>query len=209
MTYAQLVALIQSYTENEETDFVANIPMFVRMAEERIYRYIKLPRLRKTQTSQTAAGQRSRATPSDFLSVDSLAILEDGTYSFLVPKEPDWIREAYPGALQDKPKYYALLNHNTLILGPTPDATYTIEMNYNHKPQSIVDSSTSWLGDNAENALLYGSLVEAYTFMKGEADLMKLYNDRFLEAVGRTKVLAEGRDRTDEYRNPPDRVEAD
>ncbi len=211
MNYSELVDLIGEYAENEETSFVDNIPNFVRLAEERIYRLVKLPKLRKVSTSLTTTnGVRTVAAPSDFLAVDSLSVLSGTTYTYLINKEPDFIREAYPSSsTTGLPVYYALLDHETFLFGPTPDATYSLELHYLHKPTSIVTSSTSWIGDNAEVALLYGSLVEAYTYMKGEDDMMRLYEQRFMEAVGRAKTLAEGRDRTDSWRETPPKAPID
>lgn len=209
MNYTELVAAIKETTENYETTFVSNIPMFVKRAEERVYRHIKLPKLRKVDTSiSTVAGTRTITAPTDLLSVDSFTIISAGVHTHLIPKEPDFIREAYGTvSWQAKPIFYAMRDNETILLGPTPDAIYTTELVYTHKPESIVTTETSWVGDNAENALLYGSLVEAYIFMKGEMDLMNIFNDRFREAVGLTKVLAEGKDRTDEWRNSPPRAE--
>lgn len=209
MNYASLVDLIGDYVENEEASFIEHIPDFVRLAEERIYRLVKLPKLRKVADPvlTTTNGVRTVATPTDFLAVDSLSVLNGTTYTYLINKEPDFIREAYPStSTTGLPVYYAMLDHQTFLFGPTPDATYTLELHYLHKPASIVTSSTSWIGDNAENALLYASLVEAYIYMKGEPDLMQLYEQRFMEAVGRTKTLAEGRARTDEWRETPQKA---
>lgn len=211
MNYASLSTLVQEYTDNDEQSFVDNMPNFVRLAEERLYRLVKLPKLRKVNSSlTTTSSTRTLAAPSDFLAVDSFCVLSGTTYTYLINKEPDFVREAYPStSTTGLPIYYALLDHETFLFGPTPDATYTLELHYLHKPQSIVDAGTSWLGDNAEVALLYGTLVEAYTYMKGEEDILRLYEQRFMEAVGRTKTLAEGRDRSDEWRNTPDRMGID
>lgn len=208
MTYAELVTLIEQITENTETTFVTNIPYFVKRAEERIYRFIKLPKLRKVDTSiPTVQGTRTLTVPTDFLSVDSFTVVSSSLHYPLIPKEPDFIREAYPStATQGRPQYYALRDSTTLVLGPTPDAAYSTELVYTHKPVSIVTDGTSWIGDNAENALLYASLAEAYIFMKGEQDLLAVYEQRFQEAVGVTKILGEGKDRTNEWRNSPPRA---
>lgn len=205
MTYAELVALIQDTVECDEDSFVEHIPDFVRQAEERIYRRVKMPKVRKVQTAPLST--RTLGTPSDFLAVDSLALLSGTTYTHLVPKEPDFIREAFPlSASTGQPTYYALLDNDTLVFGPTPDQTYTLEMAYTHKPESIVTAGTSWVGDNCENALLYGSLFAAYVYLKGEQDILQLYDSLFQEAVGVTKSLAEGKNRTDEWRNSPPRA---
>lgn len=207
MNYAELTSLIEQYTENDEATFVANIPTFVRLAEERIYRLVKLPKLRKVITSLvTAANQMAVALPSDFLSVDYLQIITPITnaYTSLLAKDPSFINEAYPiNTVTGKPVYYALRDNQTILLGPVPDQIYSINMAYMYKPASIVTDGANWIGDNASMALLYGSLVEAYTYMKGEDSLMQMYEQRFMEGVDRAKRLGEGKDRVDEYRNPP------
>lgn len=191
MNYSELVTAIKQYTENEETEFVAQIPNFVRQAEERIYRSVMIPELRKNATSSTAAGNQYLARPSDFLSVFSIAVVDgDGDYTYLLDKDTNFIREAYPSSgTQGLPKFYAQFDGDSgaesgnFILGPTPDAVYTVELHYYYDPPSIVTTSTSWLGDNAESCLLYGCLIEAYTFMKGEADILQGYEARYKEAL--------------------------
>lgn len=192
MNYAELVQAIKDFTENEETSFVSQIPTFVRQTEERIYRAVMLPELRKNCTAALTSGNQYLARPSDFLAVFSLAVVDgDGDYTYLLDKDVNFIREAYPGpSTQGLPKYYAQFDGDdssdggNFILGPTPDSAYTVELHYYYDPPSIVDSSTSWLGDNAESVLLYGALVEAYTFMKGEADILQGYEARYQEALG-------------------------
>lgn len=186
---------------------MTNIPNFVRRTEERIYRYIKLPKLRKVNTSlATSIGVRTITVPNDFLSVDSFSIISGTTYTHLVPKEPDFVREAYGStSYTSRPLIYALRDNETIILGPTPDAVYQLELVYTHKPESIVTASTTWIGDNAENALFSGCMVEALAFLKGEQMDIDFWNQKFMEAVGVTKVLGEGKDRTDEWRNSPPR----
>ena len=208
MNYSELVTLIEQTTEVDEATFVTNIPFFVKRAEERIYRFIKLPKLRKVTTSlATVAGTRTLTMPADFLSVDSFTIVSAGVHYHLVPKEPDFVREAYGTvSYQSRPLVYALRDHETIVLGPTPDAIYTTELVYTHKPESIVTASTTWIGDNAENALFAASMVEAVAFLKGEESDMMYWDSRFKEAVGVTKVLGEGKDRTDEWRNSPPRA---
>lgn len=191
MNYAELVQAIKDYTENEETSFVSQIPTFVRQAEERIYRTVMIPELRKNATSSTASGNQYLGRPTDFLSVFSLAVVDgDGDYTYLLDKDVNFIREAYPSAsTQGLPKYYAQFDGDdtggsgNFILGPTPDANYTVELHYYFDPPSIVETSTSWLGDNAESVLLYGSLIEAYTYMKGETDILQGYEARYQEAL--------------------------
>ena len=208
MNYSELVQAIQDYTQNEETSFVSNIPTFVQQAEERINRSIMLPELRKNATASTLTGNKYIARPSDFLSVFSFAVVDAaGEYSYLIDKDVSFIREAYPSAsTQALPKYYAQFDgdasgtEGNFILGPTPDAAYAVELHYYYDPESIVTSGTSWYGENAEAALLYGSLIEAYTYMKGEADLIALYTGRYKEAMGQLTGIDIRSDR-DEYRN--------
>jgi hypothetical protein len=208
MNYSELVQAIQDYTQNEETSFVSNIPTFVQQAEERINRSIMLPELRKNATATMTAGNKYVARPSDFLSVFSFAVIDAaGDTTYLLDKDVSFIREAYPSSgTQAIPKYYAQFDgdygtdEGNFILGPTPDANYDIELHYYYDPESIVTAGTSWYGDNAEAALLYGSLIEAYTYMKGEADLIALYTGRYKEAMGQLTGIDIRSDR-DEYRN--------
>ena len=208
MNYSELVQAIQDYTQNEETSFVSNIPTFVQQAEERINRSIMLPELRKNVTASTLIGNKYIARPSDFLSVFSFAVIDAaGDTTYLLGKDVSFIREAYPSSgTQAIPKYYAQFDgdasgtEGNFILGPTPDANYDVELHYYYDPESIVTSGTSWYGTNAESALLYGSLIEAYTYMKGEADLIALYTGRYKEAMGQLTGVDIRSDR-DEYRN--------
>ena len=191
MNYTELVQAIKDYTENEETTFVNQIPTFVRQAEERIYRSVMIPELRKNVTASTTAGNQYLARPSDFLAVFSIAVVDgSGNYNYLLDKDVNCIREAYPSSsTQALPQFYGqfdgddTLGSGNFILGPTPDAAYTVELHYYFDPPSIVSTGTSWLGDNAEAALLYGCLIEAYTYMKGEADMLNLYEQRYQEAL--------------------------
>lgn len=192
MNYTELLQAVQDYVESTETSFVANIPMFVRQAEERIYRSVMIPELRKNATAATTTGNQYLARPSDFLAVFSLAVVDaDGDYTYLYDKDVNFIREAYPRAsTQGLPLYYAQFDgdqpstsEGNFILGPTPNAAYTVELHYYYDPPSIVTTNTSWLGENAETALLYGSLIEAYTYQKGEADMLQLYTTRYNEAM--------------------------
>ena len=208
MNYTELVAAIQDYTQNEETSFVSNIPNFVEQAEERLNRSIMVPELRKNVTAATTNGDWYLARPEDFISVFSLAVVDSsGDYSFLIDKDVNFIREAYPASsTSGLPKYYAQFDGDyggdsgNFILGPTPDDNYTVELHYYYDPPSIVTTGTSWYGDNAESALLYGSLIEAYTYMKGEADLIQLYTTRYSEALGQLTGV-QIRSSTDEYRD--------
>lgn len=203
MNYSELTQAIQDYCENDETTFVSNIPVFVRQAEERINRAVQIPDLRRNVTGSLTASNRFLAQPSDFLSVFSLAVVDgDGDYEFLLPKDVNFIREAFPSqSTEAKPQYYGIFDDDTFILAPTPDDNYTVQLHYYYDPPSIVSAGTSWLGDNAETALLYGSLIEAYTFMKGETDLINLYTARYNEAIAQLFNLGEGRNRMDSYRD--------
>ena len=208
MTYTELVALIQDYCENSETTFVANIPTFVRQAEQRIYRTVMLPEFRDTATLSVSAGTQYVARPADFLSVFSMAVISAaGQYTYLLDKDVNFLREAYPDPTNTgRPKYYAQYNgddgasEGNFILGPTPDADYQIELHYYRDPESIVTAGTSWLGTNADTALMYGAIVEAYTYVKGDADLMKTYLDRYNEAMAQLNMIG-ARSTRDDYRD--------
>lgn len=210
MNYTQLSDAIKSYTQNYETDFVANIPTFVQQAEERIYNTVQLPAQRRNVTGTTTSGNQYLSLPADWLSNYSLAVVTPvtGAYDYLLNKDVNFIREAFPfPATSGKPKYYAIFDQNTFILGPTPNAAYTMEMHYNAYPASIVTVGTSWLGDNFETVLLYGSLIQAYIFMKGETDVLQMYQASYGEALSQLKRLADGLDRQDAYRSGQARVQ--
>lgn len=207
ITYAQLQTALQDYLETTETTFVAQIPTFVKQAERRILNTVQLPVFRKNVTGAMTASSEYLATPTDFLAPYSLAVVSGTDHVYLVQKDVNFIREIYPNEnTEGTPVHYALFDHDTFLIGPTPDASYTTQLHYFYQPQSIVDSSTSWLGDNAEDALLYGSLVEAYTFLKGEPDLLGLYDNRYKEALAMLKVLGDGKNRQDTYRNTQTRM---
>lgn len=210
MNYSELSTAIQAYTENTETNFVAEIPVFVKQAEQRIYNTVQFPSIRKNVTGVMAINNKYLACPADFLAVYSMAVINtDGTYEYLLNKDVNYIRQAYPLPTDTAaPKYYALFGPQStnaaelsFILGPTPDANYNVELHYYFYPESIVTASTTWLGDNFDSVLLYGSLVEAYTYMKGEADMMALYNTKYQEALGLAKRLGDGMERQDAYRS--------
>jgi hypothetical protein len=217
MNYSELTQAIKDYTENTESTFVTNIPNFVRQAEERIHRLIIIPELRKNVTASTTSGNQYISRPSDFLSVFSLAVVDgSNNYQYLLDKDVNFIREAYPAsATSSLPKYYAIFDGDVqatattgnFIVGPTPDAVYTIELHYYFDPPSIVTSSTSWLGENAERVLLYGSLIEAYTFMKGEPDVSAMYQKNFEESLSDLALLGNARLKRDSYRGGEPRVE--
>ena len=211
MNYTQLSNAIQAYTENTEADFVANIPVFVQQAEERIFNSVQFPSLRSNVTGSMTTNNKYLQCPTDFLAVYSLAVINaSGEYEYLLNKDVNFIRQAYPQPTDTGiPKYYALFGPRTdnpaeltFILGPTPDAAYGAELHYFFYPPSItVAPFTSWLGDNFDPVLLYASLVEAYTYMKGEADMMALYNQKFMEALALAKRLGDGMERQDAYRS--------
>ena len=210
MNYSQLSTLIQDYCESTETSFVANIPTFVQLAEERIYNSVQIPAIRKNVTGTMTAQFQYFSLPSDWLSTFSLAVIDPttGEYEYLLNKDVNYIRAAYPPPNSyGKPQYYAIWNNSSMILGPTPDLAYTAELHYYYYPPSIVTSSTSWLGDNFETVLLYGSLREAYTYLKGEADMMQYYDQKYQEAVAQLKRLGDGLDRQDAYRSGQVRVQ--
>tara|TARA_R100001369_G_scaffold86305_1_gene120672 strand:- start:342 stop:983 length:642 start_codon:yes stop_codon:yes gene_type:complete len=202
-TFTTLKAAVQDYLETTETSFVANLPAIIRQAEDRILKSVQLPDFRKNSTGTTSNGNKYLQVPDGFLAPYSLAV-DNGGYEFLLFKDVNFIREAYPVAT-DKgiPKYYGIFDSGNFILGPTPSSDLAVELHYFYRPDSITTaaSGTSWLGTNAESTLLYGSIVEAYTFLKGEADLMQLYVGRYEEAIGNLKGLAEGYDTTDSYRS--------
>ena len=273
MNYSQLSAAIQAYTENTDTDFVAQIPVFVKQAEQRINNSVQVANLRKNVTANMTTGNKYVACPTDFLSTYSLALYPvatptatgtaaaftvvvssatdivagmyvsgtgigtgavvstivgttvtltianaatvsgtltfQGDYLYLLNRDVNFIRQAYPNPLQRaQPKHYAIFgpsssdpNELVFIVGPTPDAGYGVELHYYYYPESIVTASTSWLGDNFDTVLLYGSLVEAYTYMKGEADMMALYNGKYQEALGLLKNLGDAKQRGDAYQD--------
>ena len=226
MNYQTLSAQIQAFTENTFPDTGTwdnqnvtskqQIDQFIENAEQRIYNTIQFPSLRKNVTGLLTSGNKYLSTPADFLSVYSLAVIDGtGRYEFLLNKDVNFIRQAYPSPTsQGIPKYYALFgptttndnppvitNELSIILGPTPNAAYSVELHYNHYPESIVTAGTTWLGDNFDTVLLYGALVEASTFMKGEPDMNALYEAKYKEALAMAKRLGDGLERGDAYRN--------
>jgi hypothetical protein len=230
MNYSELVTAIQSYTENQFPDVyladgsvetsTTQINRLIEQAEQRIYNTVQFPSIRKNQYSAITANNKYISLPNDFLSVYSLALvtgvtgsdLNTGTFEFLLNKDVNFIRQAYPSPNDTgEPKYYALFgptvsgatitNELSLILGPTPDALYYVELHYYYYPESITTAVTTWLGDNFDSVLLYGSLVEAYTFMKGEADIMAFYDAKYKEALALAKRLGDGMERQDAYRS--------
>jgi hypothetical protein len=219
MNYSQLFETIKGYVENDFpsttwTDSAGTgtvtftqkeqIDTFIQQAEQRIYNTIQFPAIRKNSTGSTTTGNKYLAQPSDFLYTYSLAVIDPvtGIYEYLLNKDVNFIREAFPyPSVTGKPTHYAYFDSNTFILGPTPNANYTMELHYGYYPESIVTAGTTWLGDNMDSLLLYGALLEAYTFMKGEQDVIVVYQKRYDEAFLMAKQLGDGKLRQDMYRD--------
>ena len=208
MNYTELTTAVEDYTEN--TFSAEQLALFAQQAEQRIYNSVQFPALRKNVTGSTTTSNKYLACPTDFLAVYSLAVVDtDGAYEYLLNKDVNFIRQAYPTPTDTGlPKYYALFGPRSdnqtelsFLLGPTPDAAYTAELHYFFYPESIVTAGTTWLGDNFDSVLLYGALVEAYTFMKGEQDMMTLYDAKYKEALALAKRLGDGMERQDAYRS--------
>lgn len=212
MNYAQLSAALIAYTENQSSEFAAQIPTFVQQAEQRIYNAVQLANLRKNVTGNATINNKYLQCPSDFLSTYSLAVIDgSGNYTYLQNKDVNFIRQVYPSpTATGLPKYYAIFGPQsgdedelTFILGPTPNANYGVELHYYYYPESITVAANgrTWLGDNFDSALFYGALIEAYTYMKGEQDLLNLYNQKWGEAMLLLKNLGDGKQRGDAYRD--------
>jgi len=204
-TYDQLKTAIQDYTENDETSFVNNLPLFIRIAEERILKNVQLSLFRKNATASTTASNKFLAFPVDLLAPFSLSLAgTDGDKFFIDFKDPSFLQSYTPDATTTgSPKYYAVFDVDNFILAPTPNTTFTAELHYFYRPASLTagsGSGTTWLSINAELSLLYGALVEAYIFMKGEQDMMAYYDKRFTESLSGLKMLGEAKEVTDEYR---------
>jgi len=203
MTYNELVAQIQDYTENQFTTTVVNT--FITQAEQRIYNTVQLPALRKNVTGTMTSGNKYLAIPTGWLATFSLAVINaDNEYKYLLNKDVNFIRAAYPdtdSAFYGEPEYYAQFDQNTFILGPTPNANYAVELHYFYYPTSIVTAGTSWLGDNFDSVLLYGALLEAAAFMKSDPDTIAFYKQRYDEAMAELKQLGDGKNRQDAYRS--------
>ena len=203
-TLAQLKTAIQDYTDNSESTFVTHLPDFIKAAEEKILKSVDLDYFRKNVTSAFTSSDAFLTVPSDYLASFSLQITTSGSESFLLQKDVNFLREYTPSSsTTGLPKYYARFDEDNFIVAPTPNSNYTLELQYYYRPASLTagaDSGTTWVSTNAPFALLYGSLVEAYTFMKGEPDILGLYENRFMQEVSRLKNLAEARGRKDEYR---------
>lgn len=213
MDYATLVSTIQAYVENDfptspgtgGLTSTEQIDTFIQQAEQRIYNSVQLLDLRKNVVGNTAAANKYLTVPTDWLANFSVAVIDPvtGEYEYMLNKDVNYIREAFPfPTTTGKPTHYAMFDQNSYILGPTPDAVYQIELHYFYYPPSIVTAGTSWLGDNFDAVLLYGSILEAYTFMKGEQDVMAQYQNRYGEALAMIKQFGEGKNRQDMYRTP-------
>jgi len=205
MNYAELVQAVEAFTANNDATFVANIPNFVRAAEKRVYNAVNLPAMSFYKSSTMSANNRFLTMPTDFVDVQQLARLpvgSVGSQEFLLQKEVTFIRECWPDpTTTGPPKVYGVVDPTTLMLGPTPDVSYAVEMQYTAYPESIVTASTTWLGDLQDNTLLYGTLVEAYTFMKGDEDMLKQYASLFADGVGALKKYADVDIQTSFYRH--------
>ena len=209
-TYTQLKTAIKDYTENEESTFVTNLPTFIKNAEQRIFKLVDLELFRKNATSTLSQNDQYISVPTDYLASFSLSITNSSSKEFLLQKDVNFIQEYNPNpATTGVPRYYAFFDIDNFIVSPTPDSNYAVELHYYYRPASLTagaDSCTTWLSENAPNAMLYGSLVEAYTFMKGEQDMLTMYEKQFTEALSRIKDLAEARENSDAYRRGlPDR----
>tara|TARA_R110000824_G_scaffold116000_1_gene267251 strand:- start:109 stop:750 length:642 start_codon:yes stop_codon:yes gene_type:complete len=208
-TYTTLKSAVQDYLQNTETTFVNDLATIIVQAENRILKSVQLPDFRKNTTGTMTSGNAYLATPTDFMAPYSLA-LDNSGYEYLLFKDVNFIREAYPvSTTTGTPKYYGIFDDSSFIVGPTPSSGYVVELHYFYKPTSITASSdgTSWLGNNAETVLLYGCLVEGYTFMKGEADVFSVYEKQYQDALMDLKSLGEGYNTTDNYRSGAVRVQ--
>lgn len=213
MTYNELVTLVSDYCEN--TFPTVDMNTFIRQAEQRIYNTVQIANLRRNMTGTLSANNKYLSAPGDFLSTYSLAVINtNGDYVYLLNKDVNFIREAYPSSsATGLPKHYAIFGPSTsdskelsFILGPTPNTNYGVELHFYYYPESIVTAGQTWLGDNFDSALLYGTMCEAVTYMKGEADMVKLYQDRYVQAIALLKNLGDGKQRMDAYRDGQVRV---
>lgn len=203
-TFAQLKTAIQDFAENTETSFVTNLPVFIRAAEERIFKLVDLENFRKNVSASMTASNRFLQAPTDFLASFSLSIEVSSSKKFLLQKDVNFLQEYWPNSsLTGEPEFYALFDDSNFLIAPTPDSGYSVEVHYYYRPASLTagaESGTTFLSVNAPNAILFGSLVEAYIYMKGEQDVLAMYEKRFEEALMRLKDLAEARENNDAYR---------
>jgi hypothetical protein len=211
MNYTQLTAAIKGFAENDFPETVGSftspeqLARFVQLAEQSIFNTVQMPAFRKNVTGNMTSGNKYLATPPDWLATFSLAVINAvNEYHYLLNKDVNFIRESYPdtdAAFYGEPQYYGIFDDNTFILGPTPDASYSVELHYFYYPESIVTAGTSWLGNNFDSVLLYGALLEAANFMKSDADTVTLYKERFDRAMSELKQLGDAKDRQDSYRS--------
>ena len=201
MNYTELKTNIEDICENSFTD--DQLAMFTQQAEQKIYNTVQIPALRRNVTGNVTSGNKYMSTPSDFLYSYSLAVVDgSGNYTYLLNKDVNFIREAYPDpSSTGLPKHYAYFDDNSFILGPTPDSSYEMELHYGYYPESIVTAGTTWLGDEFDSALLNGALIEAIRFMKGEQDVVAMYEKLYVQAIGLLKNLGDGKLREDTYRS--------
>jgi len=202
-TFAQLKTAIQDYTDNSESSFVSHLSDFIKASEERIFKSVDLEIFRKNVTSAFTASDKFLTIPADYLSTFSMQITTAGSEAFLLQKDVNFLQEAYSGSTSTAtPRYYAQFDEDNFIVAPTPNSNYAIELHYYYRPTSLTasaDSATTWLSDNAPFALLFGALVDAYIFMKGEPDLIQQYEKRFIDQLTRLKDYGEARENTDAY----------
>tara|TARA_R100001163_G_C5060722_1_gene197576 strand:+ start:1058 stop:1705 length:648 start_codon:yes stop_codon:yes gene_type:complete len=203
-TLTTLTSSIQEWTQNDEATFVAEIPFFIKNAEERIFKVVDLDYFRKNVTGTMTSGNKFLEKPSDYLSTFSLSYVNSSSQNvFLLQKDVNFIQEFTPNpTTTGSPRFYSSFDVDTFIVAPTPDTSYAVELHYYYRPASLTtdDSGSTWISTNAPDALLYACLVEAYTFMKGENDLLQLYTARFTEAISRLKIYGEAQENTDAYR---------
>ena len=208
LDYTQLVSAIEDYLQYNDPVFVDNIDVIIQQAEDRIYQSVQAPVERKNSIGALQSGNQYLGAPSDMLSVASMSVVSGGEYTFLLPREVSFMREAYPSpTATGVPKFYALFDQTTFIFGPTPNASYPLELNYHAKPESIVTAGTSWIGNNFESILLSACILESYIFLKGDADLIQLYDNRYKEALSTFQLLGEGLDERDSFRNGTKRMQ--
>ena len=203
MNYTELKAAVESYTENQYS--TTDINTFIQQAEQRIYNSVQLPDLRKNVTGNMTSGNKYFTLPSDWLSTFSIAVINaDNEYTYLLNKDVNFIRESFPdtdSGFYGQPQYYAIFSDTTMLLGPTPNANYNTELHYYYYPESIVTAGNTWLSDNFDSALLYGTLLEAATFMKEEQDVIIMYQKKYDDSMVLIKALGEGKNRSDAYRS--------
>jgi hypothetical protein len=208
MNYTELVAAIESYTENKYTK--DDVDRFIQNSEQTIYNAVQLPDLRKNVMGTMTSGNKYFSLPSDWLSTFSIAVIDGaGEYQYLLNKDVNFIREAFPDpsvTYYATPRFYAIFDDTTMILGPTPNADYIAELHYYYYPESIVTVGNSWLGDNFDTALFYGALLEAAAFMKDDADTVAQYSGKYQEAMALLQNLGEGKNRRDAYRSGQERI---